>query len=74
MANAAVTYERREIIRNLSAIEILDCPGADAFAMTKLSQPVALWMLASLTPTWRGVLTIAAQMSSGKGTPILQAL
>jgi len=28
-------------------------------------------MLASLTPTSRAVLTIAAQVSSGKGTPFL---
>src|SRR5579863_171361 len=32
---------------------------------------VALWMLASLTPTSRAVFTIAAQVSSGKGTPFL---
>jgi hypothetical protein len=28
-------------------------------------------MLASLTPTSRAVFTIAAQVSSGKGTPLL---
>src|SRR5258708_9353062 len=31
----------------------------------------ALWMLTSLTPTSRAVFTIAAQVSSGKGTPFL---
>src|ERR1700716_3205646 len=32
---------------------------------------VARWMLTSLTPTSRAVFTIAAQVSSGKGTPFL---
>jgi hypothetical protein len=32
---------------------------------------VARWMITSLTPTSRTVLTIAAQMSSGKGAPFL---
>src|ERR1700741_1093586 len=33
------------------------------------SHAVACWMLRSLTPTSRAVATIAAQLSSGKGTP-----
>jgi hypothetical protein len=35
-------------------------------------QLTARWILTSLTPTSRAVFTIAAQVSSGKGTPFFR--
>src|SRR6201999_458519 len=56
-----------EAIWSFCSPGLLRCARNDA----KGSQAVARWMLASLTPTSRAVFTIAAQVSSGKGTPFL---
>src|SRR5882757_4505615 len=48
-----------------------DAAPQDEDVFVTAHYPVARWMLTSLTPTSRAVFTIAAQVSSGKGTPFL---
>ena len=53
------------------AIHLLQKYGLLRYARNDGDQLAALCMLTSLTPTSRAVFTIAAQVSSGKGTPFL---
>src|SRR3981189_2522921 len=47
------------------------CDRYNGFQLHLVFYFMAPWMLASLTPTSRAGLTIAAQVSSGSGTPFL---
>src|SRR5215468_5327523 len=62
---------RKSKSENLAAVMLWVVPELTLLARTQFSQLVALWILDSLTPTSRAVFTIAAQVSSGKGTPFL---
>src|ERR1035437_3920733 len=50
------------------------CCGQSISLNGPSGQLTARWMLTSLTPTSRAVFTIAAQVSSGKGTPFFGAV
>src|ERR1700716_4303115 len=52
----------------ISRVSLLSFGGCFSGASDQLTDR---WMLVSLTPTLRSVFTIAAQVSSGKGTPFL---